>query len=103
MLRYGHTHAGHSVAHILGARCGIPHGYASVSYTHLDVYKRQVMNNDAMDEIANDPESPWLLSVCNEIVNNCVNQAVPFRCDMMWETGCADSIDVYKRQPQGTI
>ena len=28
MLRYGHTHAGHSVAHILGARCGIPHGYA---------------------------------------------------------------------------
>ena len=31
---------------------------------------RPVMNNDAMDEIANDPESPWLLSVCNEIVNN---------------------------------
>ncbi|EHL67492.1 hypothetical protein HMPREF1032_00408 [Subdoligranulum sp. 4_3_54A2FAA] len=53
---------------------------------------RPVMNNDAMDEIANDPESPWLLSVCNEIVNNCVNQAVPFRCDMMWETGCADSM-----------
>ena len=30
--------------------------------------------------------------MCNEIVNNCVNQAVPFRCDMMWETGCADSM-----------
>ncbi|WP_418973315.1 iron-containing alcohol dehydrogenase [Allofournierella sp.] len=28
MLRYGHTHAGHSAAHVLGARCGIPHGYA---------------------------------------------------------------------------
>ncbi|BFJ84727.1 iron-containing alcohol dehydrogenase [Ruthenibacterium sp. CLA-JM-H11] len=28
MLRYGHTHAGHSVAHVLGARCSIPHGYA---------------------------------------------------------------------------
>lgn len=28
MLRYGHTHAGHSVAHVLGAACGIPHGYA---------------------------------------------------------------------------
>lgn len=28
MLRYGHTHAGHSVAHVIGARCGIPHGYA---------------------------------------------------------------------------
>lgn len=53
---------------------------------------RPVMNNEAMDEIANDPESPWLLGVCNEIVNNCVNQAVPFRCDMMWETGCADSM-----------
>ena len=39
-----------------------------------------------------DPEAPWLLGVCNEIVNNCVNQAVPFRCDMMWETGCADSM-----------
>lgn len=28
MLRYGHTHAGHSVAHILGARFHIPHGFA---------------------------------------------------------------------------
>ena len=53
---------------------------------------RPVMNNAAMDEIASDPEAPWLLGVCNEIVNNCVNQAVPFRCDLMWETGCADSM-----------
>lgn len=53
---------------------------------------RPVMNNAAMEEIASDPEAPWLLGVCNEIVNNCVNQAVPFRCDMMWETGCADSM-----------
>ena len=28
MLRYGHTHAGHSVAHILGSFFHIPHGYA---------------------------------------------------------------------------
>ena len=28
MLRYGHTHAGHSVAHILGAHFHIPHGFA---------------------------------------------------------------------------
>lgn len=28
MLCYGHTHAGHSVAHILGAEYGIPHGFA---------------------------------------------------------------------------
>lgn len=28
MLRYGHTHAGHSVAHVLGARFHIPHGFA---------------------------------------------------------------------------
>lgn len=28
MLRYGHTHAGHSVAHVLGARLHIPHGLA---------------------------------------------------------------------------
>lgn len=28
MLCYGHTHAGHSVAHVIGARCKIPHGYA---------------------------------------------------------------------------
>ncbi len=53
---------------------------------------RPVMNNEAMDQIAGDPASPWMLGVCNEIVNNCVNQAVPFRCDMMWETGCADSM-----------
>lgn len=28
MLRYGHTHAGHSVAHVLGARLHMPHGLA---------------------------------------------------------------------------
>ena len=28
MLRYGHTHAGHSVAHVLGAHFHIPHGFA---------------------------------------------------------------------------
>lgn len=28
MLRYGHTHAGHSVAHILGGHFHIPHGFA---------------------------------------------------------------------------
>ena len=28
MLCYGHTHAGHSVAHVLGSRLGIPHGLA---------------------------------------------------------------------------
>ena len=28
MLRYGHTHAGHSIAHVLGAAFHIPHGFA---------------------------------------------------------------------------
>lgn len=28
MLRYGHTHAGHSIAHALGSYFHIPHGYA---------------------------------------------------------------------------
>ena len=28
MLGYGHTHAGHSIAHILGAAFNIPHGFA---------------------------------------------------------------------------
>lgn len=28
MLRYGHTHAGHSVAHVIGAHFHIPHGFA---------------------------------------------------------------------------
>lgn len=28
MLRYGHTHAGHSMAHVLGARLHLPHGLA---------------------------------------------------------------------------
>lgn len=53
---------------------------------------RPVMNVAAMDEIASAADAPWLLTVCNRIINNCVNQAVPFRCDMMWETGCADSM-----------
>jgi len=53
---------------------------------------RPVMNVTAMAEIAADPDAPWLLGVCNRAISNCVNQAVPFRCDMMWETGCADSM-----------
>lgn len=53
---------------------------------------RPVMNSKAMEEVASAPDAPWLLGVCNEIINNCVNQAVPFKCDMMWETGCADSM-----------
>ncbi|MGI5929228.1 iron-containing alcohol dehydrogenase [Pseudoflavonifractor sp.] len=28
MLRYGHTHAGHSLAHVIGAHFHIPHGFA---------------------------------------------------------------------------
>ena len=53
---------------------------------------RPVMNVKAMEAVANGPDAPWLLGVCNEIISNCVNQAVPFKCDMMWETGCADSM-----------
>jgi multiple sugar transport system substrate-binding protein len=53
---------------------------------------RPVMNMSAMAQVVNAPDAPWLLGVCNEIISNCVNQAVPFKCDMMWETGCADSM-----------
>ncbi len=28
MLRYGHTHAGHSIAHVIGSSFHIPHGFA---------------------------------------------------------------------------
>lgn len=53
---------------------------------------RPVMNVTAMENVTSSEDAPWLLEVCNRTISNCVNQAVPFRCDMMWETGCADSM-----------
>ncbi len=53
---------------------------------------RPVMNTAAMKAVTEGPDAPWLLGVCNRIISNCVNQAVPFRCDAMWETGCADDM-----------
>ncbi len=53
---------------------------------------RPVMNTAAMKAVAEGPDAPWLLGVCNRTISNCVNQAVPFRCDAMWETGCADDM-----------
>ena len=44
---------------------------------------RPVMNNEAMDGSRATRNPLDAGRVCNEIVNNCVNQAVPFRCDMM--------------------
>ncbi len=45
-----------------------------------------------MEEIANDPNAPWMLGVCNDIINNSVNQGVPFRCDAGWYSGAADAM-----------
>ncbi len=53
---------------------------------------RPVMNVAAMEEIANDPNAPWMLGVCNDIINNSVNQGVPFRCDAGWYSGAADAM-----------
>lgn len=53
---------------------------------------RPVMNMKAMEQVAKDPEAPWLLGICNETIENCVNQAVPFREDYGWETGMADQL-----------
>ena len=53
---------------------------------------RPVMNVAAMEQVANDPDSPWMLGVCNDIINNSVNQGVPFRCDFGWYSGAADAM-----------
>ncbi|MDR3050611.1 MAG: hypothetical protein LBU67_02670 [Oscillospiraceae bacterium] len=53
---------------------------------------RPVMNVTAMQRVTGSADAPWMLVVCNQIISNCVNQAVPFRCDQMWETGLADDM-----------
>jgi multiple sugar transport system substrate-binding protein len=50
------------------------------------------MNTAAMNEVTQKPNAPWLLGVCNDIINNSVNQGVPFRTDFDWSVGCADSM-----------
>ena len=44
--------ASHAIGHILGGTCDVPHGYTSVSYTHLDVYKRQAVNHRHVENLA---------------------------------------------------